>query len=96
MLDGLRSPVPYDLTYFDKIVVSLLPPLEQLPTGKIAQLLAPNYSDLSGPRPISDWMQVIRKRTFLADHWTGATHYEPHRPTGHGDVKVLCAHTLDT
>ena len=31
----------------------------------------------------------------LTDHWTGATHYELHRPTGHGDVKVLCVHALD-
>ncbi|MBN0639175.1 conjugative coupling factor TraD, PFGI-1 class, partial [Pseudomonas aeruginosa] len=62
VLDGLRSAVRYDRTYFDKIVASLLPLLEKLTTGKIAQLLAPNYSDLSDPRPIFDWMQVIRKR----------------------------------
>src|SRR5574338_131361 len=31
----------------------------------------------------------------LANHWTGATHYELHRPPGHGDVEVLCAHALD-
>src|SRR6185437_488720 len=47
VLDGLRSAVRYDRTYFDKIVASLLPLLEKLTTGKIAQLLAPNYSDLS-------------------------------------------------
>jgi len=62
VLDGLRSAVRYDRTYFDKIVASLLPLLEKLTTGKIAQLLAPNYSDLGDPRPIFDWMQVIRKR----------------------------------
>ena len=43
----------------------LLPLLEKLTTGKIAQLLAPNYSDLSDPRPIFDWMQVIRKRAVV-------------------------------
>jgi conjugative coupling factor TraD (TOL family) len=41
VLDGLRSAVRYDRTYFDKIVASLLPLLEKLTTGKIAQLLAP-------------------------------------------------------
>jgi conjugative coupling factor TraD (TOL family) len=65
VLDGLRSAVRYDRTYFDKIVASLLPLLEKLTTGKIAQLLAPNYSDLNDPRPIFDWVQVIRKRGIV-------------------------------
>ena len=65
VLDGLRSAVRYDRTYFDKIVASLLPLLEKLTTGKIAQLLAPDYSDLNDPRPIFDWMQIIRKRAVV-------------------------------
>jgi conjugative coupling factor TraD (TOL family) len=62
VLDGLRSAVRYDRTYFDKIVASLLPLLEKLTTGKTAQLLAPDYTDLEDPRPTFDWMQIIRKR----------------------------------
>lgn len=62
VLDGLRSAIRYDKTYFDKIVASLLPLLEKLTSGKTAELLAPNYSDLMDDRPIFDWMQVIRKR----------------------------------
>ncbi|MCX8967304.1 type IV conjugative transfer system coupling protein TraD [Erwinia psidii] len=62
ILDGLRSAVRYDKTYFDKIVASLLPLLEKLTTGKTVQLLAPSYSDLDDPRPIFDWQQIIRKR----------------------------------
>src|SRR3546814_2047807 len=58
VLDGLRSAVRYDKTYFDKIVASLLPLLEKLTSGKISQLLAPNYSNLNDPRPIFDCMQV--------------------------------------
>jgi conjugative coupling factor TraD (TOL family) len=65
VLDGLRSAVRYDRTYFDKIVASLLPLLEKLTTGKIARLLAPDYSDLNDPRPIFDWMQIIRKRAIV-------------------------------
>lgn len=65
ILDGLRSAVRYDKTYFDKIVASLLPLLEKLTTGKIAQLLAPNYSDLNDSRPIIDWMQIIRQRAIV-------------------------------
>jgi conjugative coupling factor TraD (TOL family) len=65
ILEGLRSAVRYDKTYFDKIVASLLPLLEKLTTGKIAQLLAPNYSDFNDPRPVIDWMQVIRQRAIV-------------------------------
>ncbi|RSH69220.1 type IV conjugative transfer system coupling protein TraD [Stutzerimonas stutzeri] len=65
VLDGLRSAVRYDRTYFDKIVASLLPLLEKLTTGKTAQLLAPNYADLNDPRPIFDWMQIVRKRAVV-------------------------------
>ncbi|WP_313054334.1 type IV conjugative transfer system coupling protein TraD [Pseudomonas lopnurensis] len=65
VLDGLRSAVRYDRTYFDKIVASLLPLLEKLTTGKTAQLLAPDYTDLDDPRPIFDWLQVIRKRAVV-------------------------------
>jgi len=61
VMDGLRSAVRYDRTYFDKIVASLLPLLEKLTTGKTAELLAPDYSNLSDTRPIFDWMQIIRK-----------------------------------
>ena len=52
-------------TAFDKIVASLLPLLEKLTTGRIAELLSPNYMDLEDPRPIFDWMQVIRKRAVV-------------------------------
>jgi len=65
VMDGLRSAVRYDRTYFDKIVASLLPLLEKLTTGKTAELLAPNYSDLADTRPIFDWMQVIRKSAVV-------------------------------
>ncbi|WP_226507230.1 type IV conjugative transfer system coupling protein TraD [Pseudomonas sp. MWU16-30317] len=65
VMDGLRSAVRYDRTYFDKIVASLLPLLEKLTSGKTAQLLAPNYTDLEDPRPIFDWMQIIRKRGIV-------------------------------
>lgn len=65
IIDGLRSCVRYDRSYFDKLVASLLPLLEKLTTGKVAQLLAPSYSDLTDPRPIFDWMQIIRQRAIV-------------------------------
>ncbi|AHN27259.1 Type IV secretory pathway, VirD4 components [Gilliamella apicola] len=65
VLDGLRSAVQYDKTYFDKIVASLMPFLEKLTTGKVAKLLAPDYFDINDPRPIFDWSQIIRKRGIV-------------------------------
>lgn len=65
ILDGLRSAVRYDRTYFDKIVASLLPLLEKLTSGRTAELLAPDYLDMDDPRPIFDWEQVIRKRGIV-------------------------------
>ncbi|WP_288504961.1 type IV conjugative transfer system coupling protein TraD [uncultured Pseudomonas sp.] len=65
VMDGLRSAVRYDKTYFDKIVASLLPLLEKLTTGRMAELIAPNYHDVNDPRPIFDWMQVVRKRAVV-------------------------------
>lgn len=60
VLDGLRSAVEYDKTYFDKITASLLPMLEKLVTGAIGGLLSPDYFDLHDPRPILDWEEIIR------------------------------------
>jgi conjugative coupling factor TraD (TOL family) len=65
VMDGLRSAVRYDKTYFDKIVASLLPLLEKLTTGRMAELISPDYTDLNDPRPIFDWMQIIRKRAIV-------------------------------
>ncbi|WP_419736344.1 type IV conjugative transfer system coupling protein TraD [Pseudomonas sp. COR18] len=65
VMDGLRSAVRYDKTYFDKIVASLLPLLEKLTTGRMAELISPDYGALDDPRPIFDWMQVIRKRAVV-------------------------------
>ncbi|MDJ8787660.1 type IV conjugative transfer system coupling protein TraD [Salmonella sp. NW1258] len=65
ILDGLRSAVRYDRTYFDKIVASLLPLLEKLTTGKTAELLLPDYQDIDDTRPIFDWEQIIRKKAVV-------------------------------
>jgi conjugative coupling factor TraD (TOL family) len=63
--DGLRSTFEYDRKYFDKLVASLLPLMEKLVSGKIAELLAPNYLDPSDQRPIFDWLQVIRRKGIV-------------------------------
>ena len=63
--DGLRSAFEYDKTYFDKIVASLLPLLEKLISGKTAELISPDYFDTTDPRPIFDWLQVIRRQAVI-------------------------------
>ncbi|MEQ1636802.1 MAG: type IV conjugative transfer system coupling protein TraD [Methylococcales bacterium] len=63
--DGLRSAFEYDKTYFDKIVASLLPLMEKLISGKVAELISPNYADLGDKRPILDWRQVIRRKGIV-------------------------------
>jgi conjugative coupling factor TraD (TOL family) len=63
--DGLCSAFNYDKSYFDKITASLLPLLEKLTTGQIAELLSPNYEDLGDTRPIFDWLQVIRGKKIV-------------------------------
>ncbi len=65
VLDGLRSAMRYERSYFDKLVASLLPLLEKLTTGKAAKLLSPEYLDLSDPRPVWDWRGVVNRRLVV-------------------------------
>jgi conjugative coupling factor TraD (TOL family) len=65
VLDGLVSAIKYDRTYFDKIVASVGPLMEKLTTGQVAELISPDYFDLDEPRPLFDWLAVIRKRGIV-------------------------------
>ncbi|MCP4964401.1 MAG: conjugative transfer system coupling protein TraD, partial [bacterium] len=65
VLDGLVSAFKYDKTYFDKIVSSVGPLMEKLTTGNIAELISPDYLDENDPRPIFEWMDVIRRKGIV-------------------------------
>ncbi|MBZ0071917.1 MAG: type IV conjugative transfer system coupling protein TraD [Gammaproteobacteria bacterium] len=65
VLDGLVSAFKYDKTYFDKIVSSVGPLMEKLTTGKIAELISPDYLDETDSRPIFEWMDVIRRKAIV-------------------------------
>ena len=65
VLDGLLGAFKYDKTYFDKIVSSLAPLLEQLTSGRTAELLAPEYYDTNDIRPIFDWKSVIQQKAVV-------------------------------
>ena len=65
VLDGLVSAFKYDRTYFDKIVSSVGPLMEKLTTGKMAELISPDYLDVQDPRPIFEWLEVIRRKAIV-------------------------------
>ncbi len=65
VLDGLITAVRYERSYFDKIVASVGPLLEKLTTGRIAELISPDYDDIDDDRPIIDWMSVIRQKAIV-------------------------------
>ena len=62
---GLKAIFNYDQTYFQKITASLSPLFAKLTTGKIAELISPDYFDLEDERPIFDWQQVIRGKKIV-------------------------------
>ncbi|WP_127476738.1 type IV conjugative transfer system coupling protein TraD [Sulfurivermis fontis] len=59
--DGLKSTFEYDKTYFDKLTASLLPLIEKLTSGRVGELIAPDYEDANDHRPILEWSKVIRE-----------------------------------
>ena len=65
VFDGLVSAYKYDRTYFDKIVSSVGPLMEKLTTGAVADLVSPDENEKEDPRPILDWLEVIKERRIV-------------------------------
>ncbi len=63
--EGLKAIFNYDQTYFQKITASLSPLFSKLTTGRIVELISPDYLDLEDDRPIFDWLQVIRGKKIV-------------------------------
>ena len=63
--EGLLASLRYERSFYEKIVASLLPFLQKVTTGKIAELLSPEYQNVDDDRPIFDWEQVIRKKAIV-------------------------------
>lgn len=61
VLEGLISAFRFEREYFQKITGAVKPLLEKLTTGKIAEILAPDLSNLSDKRPVLDWLEAIRQ-----------------------------------
>jgi len=64
-LEGLMFAFQYERSYFEKLTVAVGPFLEKLTTGKIAELLSPDYNNLDDNRTILDWGQVIRQKGIV-------------------------------
>jgi conjugative coupling factor TraD (TOL family) len=60
VLDALNSAFRYEKTYYDRIFSGLGPFLEKITSGKVGELLSPDYFDLDDDRPILDWMSAFR------------------------------------
>ncbi len=65
IFDDLHHAYKYDKEYFSKITASLGPLLKKLTTGKVAELLSPDYTDTQDERLILDWLQVIRNKQIV-------------------------------
>jgi len=65
VLDGLKAIFNYDQTYFQKITASLSPLFSKLTTGKVAELISPNYKNPNDERPIFDWLHVVRGKKIV-------------------------------
>ena len=65
VLEGLISAFRFEREYFQKITSAVKPLLEKLTTGKIAEIIAPDLTDLNDERPILDWMEAIRKNAVV-------------------------------
>jgi conjugative coupling factor TraD (TOL family) len=61
VLLGLVGAVSYDRSFYEKIIASLGPFLEKLTSGAVGKLISPDYFDPNDPRPVFDWMGVIRQ-----------------------------------
>ncbi len=65
---GLYDPVAHSLikiisfeqSFWNKLVASLIPLLEKLTTGRVSELLNPDYENPDDPRPIFDWEGILR------------------------------------
>lgn len=61
VLEGLISAFRFEKEYFQKITGAVKPLLEKLTTGNIAEILAPDLTNMDDDRPVLEWLQAIRQ-----------------------------------
>ncbi len=65
VLEGLMGAFRFDKSFYDKIVSSLGPLLDQLTSGRSSELLAPEYYDTNDHRPVFDWTSAIQQNAVV-------------------------------
>lgn len=66
-LEGLRSTMRTDASYTSKLTASLIPLLTKLTSGKLAEVISPDFNDVKDPRRTFSWDKIIqRKGIFYA------------------------------
>lgn len=65
LTDAVIGILGNERTYFDKLVSSLYPLLEKLTSGKVAELISPDFSDLTDERPLMDWRKVMASEAVV-------------------------------
>ncbi|WP_199438643.1 conjugative transfer system coupling protein TraD [Vibrio owensii] len=64
-MESLRSALRNDISYYNKITASLVPLLVKLTSGRIAELISPDYSDLKDNRPVFKWEKAIQRKAVF-------------------------------
>ena len=63
--DAVTGILGNERSYFEKLVSSLYPLLEKLTSGRVAELISPNFEDLADTRPIMDWRKVMEQNAVV-------------------------------
>uniref|UniRef100_UPI00261D65B8 conjugative transfer system coupling protein TraD n=1 Tax=uncultured Cardiobacterium sp. TaxID=417619 RepID=UPI00261D65B8 len=63
--DAVTGILGNERSYFEKLVSSLYPLLEKLTSGRVAELISPNFKDLADTRPIMDWRKVMEQNAVV-------------------------------
>ncbi|MGR5448670.1 conjugative transfer system coupling protein TraD [Vibrio sp. PNB22_3_1] len=60
-MESMRSALRNDQSYYSKITASLIPLLSKLTSGRAAELISPDYSNIEDNRPIFSWEKAIQR-----------------------------------
>ncbi|MDE3021162.1 MAG: conjugative transfer system coupling protein TraD [Pseudomonadota bacterium] len=60
VMDGLVSIYHHSKEHYNKMILALLPLLQQLTSGEIGEMLSPEHENMDDPRPIFDSEKIIK------------------------------------
>ncbi|ENN6469925.1 conjugative transfer system coupling protein TraD [Vibrio vulnificus] len=65
VLQAVGKVLQYDRSYYDKITASAMPHLEKLTTGRVSEVISPDYMNTDDNRPVIDLRKLIREGGIL-------------------------------